>query len=626
MSKALKRIFSLFLIVLMFNTVYFTYAAEESLLEAYGEEPDPDTVYTEDELADWLANNQTGTVTLGGSITITNTIFVTSPVTIDTGAFGLVYNKALVNMQDVAAQIVGEGVDSPVVDVKETAYMWGGDWNNLLCFQNITATGRNGEGGAALRISALNQGAYDTMGIIFSEPGKIRSYGAGAIGVELAVPFDLYGFDIEAEGEGSVAIYAHAGGSAHFCRISADSAAVCSEISGFIVHNCSASPAIKKDGVLVTRAALSDYQIYYPVPKNSSLDDMIDDINRFYLTVPFKETIANSKISSIFVEWDQDALSRIDMGKTGVSIVSGELFGFASDWFSELLTVDWPVRLMIDVRDPLTPCIISAHFCERIDGEPVVQMALWTLPLELWEQCILWRSDDGGKTWYDCTSDTEVAWNIGSGDPPMSVDVASSVISEGTTFQVEIPGIGGSNIVIFTFVDGEIDCGQGGDRTGADRIIGVKPGLDIAVPTPYPGVDHNVAMSGKKSGKGNRAAAPYENAAVSTFDNYEQIPLMPTADTESTYAESTPAERSSAESPDVLNFIPAFVSVSYAAGAESLTGQGLSPALIDPDPDPQPALPKPETDRVILAISASVALLAAVGYALLGRRKLYIKR
>ena len=458
---------------------------------------DSDTVYTEDELIAWLTHNSTGTVSLGANITITRNIAVVAPVTIDTGVYGLIFDKAFVTNSD-PGRFIGEGVDIPVVSIEETLFVRGGDWNNILRKLNITATGRNGEGGTALRILSQNQGALNASSIFSTEPGKIHSSGAGAIGVELAVPFDLYGFDVEAVGDGSIAIYTDGGGSAQFCKLSADSAVVYSESAGFIIHHCAASPVVSQEGVLVTWAEFSDYPDYRPVALNGDLSD-ITAIS----AVPFKETAAYSKISSYYVQWDQDALNRIDTSKTGASIVSGEiLLEYVTDWFSSLFSADMTASLMIDVRDPGIPCIQVVRFYERSSDDELVasMLIMWRLPPEDWEQCVLWRSDDGGKTWYDCTADPEVTWinNIGTSQ---SVDIEVAIISEGTMFQVESPGVGESNIVFFTFADGDPDTGQGGDRHGYDRVIGAKPGT--VIPDPDLDPDNDGDGSGDGSGVGD---------------------------------------------------------------------------------------------------------------------------
>jgi len=453
----------------------------------------PDTVYTEAELVNWVNSNYEGTVRLGAVITITDTLFLTAPVTIDTGPFGFVFDKDAIMDFDMASEITGEGVDMPVVEVKETIYTRMGDWNNLLRWLTITATGRDGKGGTALRISAPNQGVLRADDIILLKPGKIRSYGSGAIGVELMVPFDLYGFDIRAYGEGSVALYAHAGGSVHFSRIAADGASVYSEASSpdessvFAVHNCDASPVVQQDGVLVTRAELSDYPSYYPVRQGSNLNTMIRDFNRLFYTVPFKITDANSRVSTVYIDWDMDALISIDTSKTGTTMIDGELISLASEWFSELLTADWPVHMIIDVRDPDMPCISNVYFYTRYDGVPVAQMVMWTLPPEIRELLILWRSDDGGETWYVCTDDPEVAWINDPIGHLVSIEVELAAISEGAMFQMEASDIGESNIVVFNFADGKINVGAGGDRTGTDRIIGVRPGAEKPAPEPGEG-------------------------------------------------------------------------------------------------------------------------------------------
>lgn len=458
-------------------------SAQEPEAETDSEpEPEPNTVYSEAELTDWLSRNTEGTVNLGCSITITETAALRNLVTINTGEYGLVFAKAYLYEAGTGAHITGAGVDTPVVELAETVFMHGGDWNNIMRYLNITATGRDGLGGTALRISASNVGSLETNQVSYKKPGKIRAYGTGAIGLELMVPFDVYGFDVAVDGEGAVAVSAREGGSLHFCQLSASNGGVSAQTDSgkLLLYTCAASPLPEQGGVSMEQAALSDFSLYYPIKRGSNWDGFYRDITRNQSRVPLKSSAANSKLNTLFVDWDESELNAVELDALGCYEVSGtflaELYCY---WFLRLLPdFDWPAILQVDVRDPAVPCIYNVQFYTRDDGVAVAKIILWEMEQELLDRQILWHSDDGGETWYDCTGAPEVTWweNTATSIYANNISIELSCISEGTLFQVELPGVGESNLVLFTFADGSSSGKYGGDRIGTDRMIGAKPG------------------------------------------------------------------------------------------------------------------------------------------------------
>jgi hypothetical protein len=148
------------------------------------------------------------------------------------------------------------------------------------------------------------------------------------------------------------------------------------------------------------------------------------------------------------------------------------------------------------------PCISEVGFYQRMDGTYFARLYMWTLPIELWETAILWRSDDDGETWDDITADPDVAWRHNPESVyAMSIEVELSSLLEGTQLQVEIPSAGESNIIVFTFADGDPGCGQGGDRTGTDRIIGARTAPEK--PAPDSGESTGNNNSGENNGDYN---------------------------------------------------------------------------------------------------------------------------
>jgi hypothetical protein len=198
-------------------------AADSSTFPAPEPEHYENTVFDEAGLAEWFYTHAStgGTVTLGANITITSGINFNGnfAITIDTGAFGLTYNGGCI-FPSYMVSITGEGVDVPVLDVVDPN-VFRMNWIHTIQELYITATGRNGEGGTALRISQADSTWRPNLDYFLSE-GLIRSYGIGAVGVELGVPLDVYCLNIQTEGDGSVAVLASEGGAdLYYCKLSA---------------------------------------------------------------------------------------------------------------------------------------------------------------------------------------------------------------------------------------------------------------------------------------------------------------------------------------------------------------------------------------------------------------------
>lgn len=53
-------------------------------------------------------------------------------------------------------QIEGEGVEVPVLELRGDQF-FGSDWNEVLAYQEVTASGRDGRGGVAVRVTSDSQ-------------------------------------------------------------------------------------------------------------------------------------------------------------------------------------------------------------------------------------------------------------------------------------------------------------------------------------------------------------------------------------------------------------------------------------------------------------------------------------
>ncbi len=442
------------------------------------EEADEDVVFSEQELLDWLTAHQNigGTVSLGCSIHIATGKTILNyggSLTINTGAYSLVYDGGGLSFGG-DAHIIGEGVNMPVLEVKDLGVMRIGDWSNVLNSLNVTAVGRDGLGGVAVRICSSGSGRHDKTFIYSKPPGKILSYGEGAVGLELIGDFSAYCFDIAVEGENSVAVVAPKFALLSFCRLSATGyGAVCVRGDGVVLDTCLAQPDM---GEGIHSYVRRFEPAYLMMKQNSSVDDLLWELEKRYIYIPLVGGEVKSAFDGLIVMWDYDMCMDVDLSSTGITTVSGEIYAsYQPFWLDNFLDTSAAASMVIDVRDPDIPCIYEVRFVTlSTDGEEFAELRLWQSERWTLDDCILWRSDDSGDTWYDYSEDA--IWEQGMSDGVSSVSFPVSTITDGCMVQIEVPGIGESNIIVFSFVDGQPTGDQGGDRTGADRAIGVKPG------------------------------------------------------------------------------------------------------------------------------------------------------
>ena len=451
------------------------------------EMPAGDTVTTEEELSQWCEDNRSvgGTVSLGGNITITNDIWCWNDdhVIINTGEFGITYDGGKIDMYDF--EIIGEGVDCPVVTVIDIGETWGsGNWNNKMAFTNITSAGRDGFGGTALRVTRGDGDLFNMM-LLPSTDAFIRSYGKGAVGLLLDVPLELYCFNIEVSGTNSTAVSAPGGTVLYYSRLAAfgDGAATVRN-AGVVLDACIANP-VPSDSLMIERScsAVSTGSFYAPVRKNDK------DGFYYYLESTFTFWLRGSDGSErtdfFWISWDWDALTAIDTSFIGKHYVQGRidpvLEGFG-------LTDDVELNLVVDVRDPDLPCIGSVNIFDRDGFEAYVFM---------WDDCdfskgegILRRSDDGGESWYDFTGSSDIEQD-GYWKDAFVFHFES--LPSPVMFYVEIPGMGESNVLALYERDGMICKDLNGGRIGEGEPGAGKNDTEEDEELPDPGdVDHGI--------------------------------------------------------------------------------------------------------------------------------------
>jgi len=382
MIKIRIFVFLIALVVVFYCGTIVNASAEEAPDSMIGEvfpeeneEPGPmdeDTVGTEKELDEWCMAHDGigGTVYLNSNITVEHGIsggYRGGHIVIDTGAFGVIFDGGCIALYDF--EIVGEGVDNPVVTVIDASPRgwWAmGNWNNNVAFLNITALGRSGEGGVALHIRQEDDGKLFDVNMAGEENGLIRSYGDGAIGILIDNPLEIYCFRVEADGANSMSVRAPDGTSLLFCKLyaSGDGAAVAN--SGVTLDTCAAYPK-PAGATVITRdfSGLAGNMFYLPVKQYESI--FIGAAHRLGLF--WLVGSDGSEISQVLAaQWCEEAIDAIDTGISGKYTVEGSVI--LTPVFQGLgLTERFPLTLIIDVRDPAIPCIGDVSFSDW-DGKP----------------------------------------------------------------------------------------------------------------------------------------------------------------------------------------------------------------------------------------------------------------
>lgn len=529
-----------------------------------------DIIYTESELREWLVLNEDngGSVSLGAAITVTHLLHTSSPVVIDTGRFGLVFDGSFIYGDDL--QIIGEGIDMPVVDVIRTNYgnSWDTSWNYNLILLQVTATGRNGLGGIAMRISETDVKKFD-MSLTISQLGKISSYGKGAVGLWLDAPTDAYCYRVEVSGENSIAVYAPNGGSLYYCMLTAEGAgATTAAGNDVLLDTCHTFP--EPDGIRSYNRTILQEKIpplYLPLKQGTAISYW-DFVVFQDIILPLGGTNGDGIVYRAFpIHWDNDSYDNIDTSITGKNIISGRL----DNTFLELGLNDIELTLTVEVRPASLPCIASVEAMKDEFGSYFL--------LTFWESydladgnIVLWRSDDDGETWWDATRIDNIVWN------GQELKYYYTSLEQPVQLVLEIIGSGESNTAILSEEGGQAVGSIGGDRTGTDRE-GVDP--------PQIPVENKPIESNKTTNSHNKSENPFPTAVTDTqaeetaAEEFTMIEMRPkstsnptvpagsnTQDANShktgikpqttiaqTITEQTAAEQAEKESPDITNSV-----------------------------------------------------------------------
>lgn len=427
---------------------------------AFAQEAQPETVTTQQELFDWLsANSETGgTVCLGDTIVITESPPIYSFQTnfvIETGPHGLVFDGGELSVPFTA---VGEGVDVPVLEV--VGFYMRGSLVQAVQSYRVTATGRDGEGGIALKLSMEDNG-WEVSTAMLLERGSIRSSGRGAVGVELVHPLSLYCMNIAVQGEDSVAVRAPAGGELHFCEVTAEGQGAAIADGQLLLEGCLLSP--EQPDNLATRITCIAGPSYLPLRQAEGGRLSIYDLYSFG-TLPLLAQAegAAPQVLQLPVELDEATVEAVDLSEPGLYRIGCRL----TPAFAGLgLEPEHPLQLTVEVRDPALPCLSAFWVGELTDAQGQLQQYVM---LEFWQEhaaqeLTLWQSPDEGQTWVDCTDDSTIEWGDGW------VRCFFGALSGPVLFQLESADGGLSNVAELNTAYGITWGDSGGDRTGVDR-------------------------------------------------------------------------------------------------------------------------------------------------------------
>ena len=445
-------------------------------------EPDIATASNAEELEQWLAglDGRGGEVTLEATITLEDAIFPyedqSGPIRVCTGAYGLIYDGGSISALNV--ELTGEGVDIPVLEIRSTVDSTGWfefpDWNNVLSSMDVTATGRNGLGGVAVRVAADSEKRNSTAR--YENRGNVHSYGDGAVGLELAPDHstEVYLLDIDVEGNDACAVSAPNGADLFCCCLSAKGAgAMIASGEGIVLDTCLLSSV--PDGISVIQRTIEQRIGLEPqIQQNAVLSYAASEVGlydtqRYYLT--------GERYLDFCLDFDADQLDRLDtsaLGPVDIPVrLPACLQGFGLEDEAMLLYRIW-------IRDPALPAILHIKQDDSV-------LTFFTWPDACLEDgTVLWISEDDGATWKDATDWEAIMWFDYSYSGEL-FQLESGQIGHPVLLALE-NGAGWSNVVSLTpGKNGAITPCPGGDRDGGDW-------------EPQPGTDGGEHGNGSTSG------------------------------------------------------------------------------------------------------------------------------
>lgn len=427
---------------------------------------DEDAVSTDLELFSWLEAHVGvgGTVTLLNSITLTTPYYLSNtpdtPITIDTGGHGLTYHTGAI--AGSGFQIVGDGVDTPVLSITGPCVPRG-NWQGILLYTDVTARGDQERGGAAVYVDYSDEIYSFQTANVYQNEGRIRAFGPGAVGMQIARVQELYFVNAAVAGEGALAVDAPKGTTLYFSRLEAAGMGAATAPDDVMLDACTASPAhvglIERD--IIGPSLMKALQQGAPHSAITALDDYAPTL---VLSAPGRESIALQAA----VAWDMDAIRAIDSAEIGMTKIQGALppalQGFG-------LEASFDLELCVEMIGSTLPYFHTLSVFEL--GESyALDLGDWNItdgqgnPLE---GARLFASADGGKTWEDITASEDVRFHWDG------IQIRMAAIPELLLYQAEVGGVYSNTIEVYKTMRLPVG-GNGGDRSGADRDTSAPSG------------------------------------------------------------------------------------------------------------------------------------------------------
>jgi len=468
----------------------------------------PEFIDGDEAFWEWIDNNPYGgNIILGADITINRNIYLFGELNINTGEYGVTLDGGSVSI-DTPFTLVGEGVNTPVMTLISTgAGRFDQEWNFALSHYNIKADGKNGAGGTALHIKAADA----TEQPMLEYCGKISAEGENAVGVRFEYPVEAYFLDISVNGKNSTTAEAPDETVLLYSRLEAGGeGAVLASVGNILFDTCAVNGDAGSAYVLNRKIiALAGNWLYMPLTADRELWECpqyrsFTNISLINFLLSGDENHP-SEIRRIYCEWDRDMINAVDTSQIGETVIPGYLY----DIYRDLgLEDDFCLDLIIEVFQAGGIYITDVMF-DDFSGPNVYLTVNYDEFDPRDGGFILWRSDDGGESWYDITGSPDVFNTDGIGIKYFYGEIAEPVL---LSLQDTQSGGVSSIIKIFGY-EGKVYYSTGGDRTGVGRV-----GM-TAVPPPFDAVD-----SESSDVEEPESSEPVEQIELSEIAEIAEIP------------------------------------------------------------------------------------------------------
>lgn len=409
-------------------------------LEVTPPPPEEDGCDTIEELAERIAQDGGGTVTITGDLSLPKgeTVWLEAgqPVTIDLGPHGITVPEGAALALSGPITLTGDGAPDPLLTI-----------SGFLTTENGALLSASGEQAVAVRLTG---GGWNT------NRASVEAAGAGACAVESDGPLNLYRLHLTARGENAVCVRATARVQLTLSRAESDGALA--EVPALTLDGTAASPE-PEDARVIRRAAVP-HDHYETnglwIEAGASREELDALLESRLLSTRFEYGLSDETgqeedlLYFTAMSWTDEG---IDLDVPGVCWLTG----VPEDW--DLGSVAPPEkRVPVHVADPDKPAIREGY---QTDGG--VRLAFYR-PIRGAERLKLWYSADLGGTWQD--AGTLPGAEIG---PEGANFPALPEPNRDYLFRLEVEGgpmAGRSNTLRCLYYDNQ--WGGGGDWDGGD--------------------------------------------------------------------------------------------------------------------------------------------------------------